>query len=268
MLLEELKDKVAIITGAGSGIGRALAKGFAEYGAKVVIVDISLDNALETKDIVERCGGTSIALKCDVSNEQDVINMVKETIKQFNTVDILINGAGIINKIRVPVIELSVEDWDNVMNVNLRGTLLLSKHVGRVLCEKRDGAIINISSVAGKSPRMKSAPYSTSKAAVIHLTKILALEMAEYNVRVNAVCPGSTLTPMFEGDKKRNNNTTLEESMAATIEGDFKQFRMGIPLKRVAELEDQVNATLFLATSMSRHITGQMLFVDGGATIG
>ncbi len=264
----DLKDKVIIITGSGSGIGRSLTKVFAEHGCKVVITDVSLEKALETKEIVDRFGGSSIALRCDVSNEQNVMDMVDEAVSHFNTIDILINSAGIFSKHPLPVIELSVEEWDSIMNINLKGTFLCSKHVGKVLCEKREGVIINIASIAAKTPRMNLSAYSTSKAAIAQLTKITALEMAEYNVRVNALCPGATVTPMYEAARLSGNMSNgLEDIISASISGDIKTFRSAIPLKRVAELEDQVNAALFLTSPMARHITGQLLFVDGEESI-
>ena len=262
MRLEDLKDKVVIITGAGGGIGQALAKGYAEQGSKVVLADVSVEKALEAKEIIDQCGGTSFAIKCDVTNEKDVMNMVGEVINQFNTIDILVNNAGVETGTK-PLTELREDEWDLILNVNLKGPFLCSKHVGKLFCEKREGVIINIASLTAKIPRWYLGAYSTSKAAVVQLTKVMALEMAEYNVRVNAVCPGATNTPMFEETQKSNPNFSLDHFLL----GNPKTFRAGIPLRRVADPEDQVNAALYLSSSAANHITGQLIFVDGGESV-
>ncbi|MBD1380995.1 SDR family NAD(P)-dependent oxidoreductase [Metabacillus arenae] len=262
MRLKDLKDKVVIITGSGSGIGQSLAKGYAEQGAKVVITDVSLEKTSETKEIIDKCGGASIALKCDVTQEKDVMNMVEEVINKFNTIDILVNNAGVEIGTK-PIIEMKQEEWDILMNVNLKGAFLCSKHVGKLFSEKREGVLINIGSLTAKIPRWNLGAYSTSKSGIAQLTRVLALEMAEYNVRVNAVCPGATNTPMFEETRRNNPDFTFDHF----ILGNSKTFRAGIPLRCTADPEDQVNAALFLSSSVAKHITGQLLFVDGGESI-
>ncbi|HET7657762.1 MAG TPA: SDR family oxidoreductase, partial [Bacillales bacterium] len=199
---------------------------------------------------------------CDVSNESSVKAMVAETLQKTGRIDILVNNAGIVCK-KIPAVEVKEEDWDQILAVNLKGTFLCSKHAGKVMIENRKGTIINIGSISAKIPRWRMAPYSASKAAVVQLTRVMAIEMAEYGVRVNAICPGGTQTPLMQTSMKRDGKDSLDYR----IQGDRNFYRAGIPLRRMAQPEDHVGAALFLASEAANHITGQSLYIDGGESI-
>jgi NAD(P)-dependent dehydrogenase (short-subunit alcohol dehydrogenase family) len=266
MNFADLRGKNVIVTGAGSGIGRSLAKGFVLQGATVLAVDISEQKALETQSMIESAVGNTdgkcLPLKCDVTKEDSVMHMVDEAVKRAGRIDVLVNNAGIVCE-KIPVIEISETDWDAVLNVNLKGVFLCSKHVGKIFAANRSGSIINVGSITAKVPRWRMAPYSASKAAVLQLTKVMALEMAEYGVRVNAICPGGTNTPLMQTSTRRDGESSFEYR----IYGSPKIFRAGIPLRRLAEPDDHVGAALFLASSAAQHITGQALYIDGGESV-
>jgi NAD(P)-dependent dehydrogenase (short-subunit alcohol dehydrogenase family) len=259
----QFHNKIALITGAGSGIGQALAYGFAAAGATVIIADIIKENAEQTRRrIIENEGSRAFSILCDVSHEISVVKMVEEVYSSIGHIDILINNAAVVCQKQL-VIDMSEEEWDRVININLKGTFLCSKHVGKRFVEKKSGVIINVGSITSKIPRWKMAPYSASKAAVLQFTRGLALEMAEYGVRVNAICPGGTMTPLLETSMARDGETSIEYRVL----GSSKTFRSGIPLRRLADPDDHVGAALFLASDAARHITGQEIYIDGGESI-
>ena len=244
-----LKDKVALITGGGSGIGEATVLRFSEEGAKVVINDVNVDNANNVAKKVEAKGCEALVCIADVCNKSDVENMVKQTMEKFGRLDILVNNAGI-NRDSFAK-KMSEEQWDKVIDINLKGTFLCAQAALGPMMEQNSGRIINTASI-GALGNIGQANYSASKAGVIGLTKTLALEGARYNITVNCVSPGATNT-----------------AMTAKIPPEIKQKIEGkIPLNRFAEPKEIADIHLFLASEESSYITGQVIFVDGGISVG
>lgn len=243
-----LKDKVTIITGAARGIGQAYAVRFAQEGAKQVVCDV-LDCS-ETERLVKEAGGEVLALKTDVTSEKDTQEMAKKTKERFGRIDVLVNNAAIYGGIKVkPFTEISVEEWDKIMTVNLRGMFLCCKAVFPYMKEQGKGKIINISS----GVNFKGVPYllhyTTSKGGVVGLTRALARELGQFNINVNAIAPGLTMTEATYGlsSEERTKNTVAQQS--------FKRPQMP---------DDLVGAMVFFASDDSNFITGQTLVIDGG----
>ena len=241
--------KTAIVTGAGQGIGRAIALGLAKEGADIVVNDINLELAHKVADEIEVTGRRALAIKADVSNSAEVSQMVKETIDNFKKVDILVNNAGI-DKV-MPAEEMTEDVWDAQVNTNLKGPFLCSQAVGRQMIKQKQGKIINIASLSGHYGSHGQAAYCASKAGVILLTMVLAVEWAKYNINVNAVSPGITRTALIE---------KLEKESPKFVEGRLKR----IPIRRFIEPEEIASVALFLASSESDAITGEDIVVDGG----
>lgn len=245
-----LEGQVAIVTGAGQGIGEAIALTFAREGAAVVVDDINPKTARKVaKDINER-GGIALPIKADVSNADEVNTLVKKTLDQFKKVDILVNNAGIIKL--APVLELTEAEWDSVMDVNVKGQFLCSKAVGKHMTKQKRGKIINIASIGAHIGGPGSAAYAVSKGGILQLTKVLAVEWGKYNINVNVVSPGLTMTVMAEYVTKK-----LPSSQGIDR----------VPLRRLAKPEDIADAVLFLASSESDYVTGQEIIVDGGTLV-
>jgi NAD(P)-dependent dehydrogenase (short-subunit alcohol dehydrogenase family) len=243
-----LKNKVAIITGGGGGIGKALALGFAESGAKVTVADVDLDLGEKAAEEVQSAGGQCLALKVEVTVKSEIENMVDKTVEQFGTVDVLVNNVGV--NLLVPLLELREEGWDKMMNLDLKSYYLSSQCAGRVMIEKGGGNIINMASTAGVKAAPRMGGYCIAKAGAIMLTRVLAIELAQHNIRVNAIAPSLVKTGFSQGmwsDPER------EEKAASKI-----------PLKRIGVPEDIVGAALYLASDASAYVTGQTLFLDGG----
>jgi len=246
-----LSGKVAIITGAAGGQGAAEAKLFALEGAKVVATDVQDELLQQTvKEINAEVGSESvIGLKLDVSNEQQWIEVVNKTVENFGTVDILVNNAAIFGKLGASVVDVPAEEWDAVFKVNAAGNFYGIKHVAPIMKEKKSGSIVNISSIAGILGGMGSVPYTASKGATRLLTKAVAVELGEYQIRVNSVHPGSVLTPALE----KNATPEIIERMAKNN-----------PLNFVGSSMDIAYPVLFLASDESRYMTGTEIIVDGG----
>ncbi|MCK5578272.1 MAG: SDR family oxidoreductase [Planctomycetes bacterium] len=243
-----LKDKVAIVTGAGSGIGAAAAVLFAKEGAKVSVLDINLKGAEEVVNQIKKSGGQALALQVDISKEDQVDKMVADTVKEFGTVDILVNNAGINEFVPFPV--LQVEDVNKVMNVNFMGAFLCVKGVLPIMTEKMSGKIINVTSIMSMIGGKGQSAYNASKGALKMLTQGMAVDLASYNINVNAVGPGMT-------------RTGLTKNLFSN-EDRVKWFEAKIPLGRLGVPEDMAPAILFLASGESSYITGETIFVDGG----
>jgi 3-oxoacyl-[acyl-carrier protein] reductase len=252
-----LKDKVALITGAANGIGRATAMRFAREGAKLAISDLDEAGLTETRQKIEADGGEVTAIVGSVSSREDAQEMVNTAVETYGTLHILINNAGITRdglttRMKDGQLQFMPEDnWDSVLNVNLKGTWLCSQFAAVPMIKNNYGRIVNTASIAALG-NIGQANYSASKAGVIGLTKTLALELARYGIAVNCVAPGGVKTRMTE--------TIPEKMIAGLIDG--------IPFKRFAEPEEIAAVHAWLASGEASYITGQVLFVDGGITAG
>lgn len=249
--MKRLDGRVALVTGAASGIGRASAKLFATQGAKVVVVDRAAE-VDETAAMIAKAGGTSIALKADASSESDIAAAVDRAVSEYGTLDVLYANAGVSGGFR-NFLELSAQDWMDVLSVNLIGVYLAIKHAARVMVPKKKGAIVCTASVAGIRSGAGGAPYSASKAGVISLAQTSANLLAGTGVRVNAICPGIIETgmtkPIFDHAKSRG------------TEGKIGQLN---PLKRYGHPEEIAAMALFLASDEASYVNGQAFAVDGG----
>jgi len=246
----ELKGKVALVTGGGKGIGRAIAFRFAEAGAAVAVDAAHLASAQSTTDEIIKLGSKAIAIEADVADESQVDNMTEQVMKEFGRLDILVNNAGVGSEL-VPTIQQSVEKFDRLIAVHLRGTYLCSRAAARHMIQAKYGKIVNIASVTGMVGMPIRTSYGAAKAGIIQLTKTLAVEWAQYNINVNSISPGTVLTPMVEG-----------HIQAGTI--DVEPLRKRHPLGRLGKPEEIADAALFLASDYASWITGINLPVDGG----
>ena len=248
--LFDLTDKIAIVTGASRGLGKAMATGLARAGANVVVADILDVN--ETVEEIKKLGREAVGIKVDVSKKEDVERMVQQTIEKFGKVDILVNNAGIFRM--APAETMKEEDWDKVIAVNLKGQFLCAQEVGKRMIKQKSGKIINMASVAGKLAFAQSAAYNASKAGVILMTKTLAAEWGKYNIQVNAICPGVFTTPMTKDFLKDKNF--------------LQMIKRRVPLARYGEPEELIGAAIFLSSKASDYMTGHELVIDGGWTAG
>lgn len=243
----ELENKVALVTGGSRGIGREIALELARNGANVVITYVNNEEkANEVIDEIKSMGVKALAIKADVSKESDVQRMIEKVEEEFNSVDILVNNAGITKDNLL--IRMKEEEWDEVMNVNLKGTFLCTKAVARMMMKKRYGKIINITSVVGITGNIGQGNYSASKAGIIGFTKSIARELASRGIRVNAIAPGF-----------------IETDMTEVLNEDIKNAMLiSIPLGTFGKPKDIANTVVFLASSKSDYITGQVINVNGG----
>jgi 3-oxoacyl-[acyl-carrier protein] reductase len=241
-----LDGKNAIVTGAARGIGRAIAEELARNGANLALCDLQADWLAETAEAVKALGVEAVCISVDVSKSDAVNKAVDSAIEALGSVDILVNNAGITKD--TLLMRMSEEDWDAVLDINLKGTFLFSKAVARPMMKKRSGAIVNIASIIGLIGNAGQCNYAASKAGVIALTKSTARELAARNIRVNAVAPGF-----------------IESKMTEVLPDDVKQTMLDqIPMKRFGVPGDVARAVLFLATDASSYMTGQVLTVSGG----
>jgi NAD(P)-dependent dehydrogenase (short-subunit alcohol dehydrogenase family) len=245
-----LDGKVALITGAARGIGRCMAVTFARSGADIVINDVNLDAAEEAASEIRGLGRRAIAVKADVGDPEEVDAMVGRVVSELGGVHILVNNAGIIDQ-GVPTVESSVERWDEVMRVIVRGTYLCCRRAGQWMVQHRTGKIVNISSVAALTGLAPRPAYVPAKGAVIDLTHTLAVEWAQYGINVNCITPGFCLTPMSEEAFRRAG-------------ADLAKIGQHIPMGRLAVPQDIADAALFLVSDGAKYITGVTLPVDGG----
>jgi NAD(P)-dependent dehydrogenase (short-subunit alcohol dehydrogenase family) len=250
--MKGLKDKVVIVTGGGMGIGRAAAQLFSQEGMKVVVADISPAHAEETVTMVKDSGGEAIFIQTDVSDEEQVRNMVTKTVETFGRLDCAFNNAGVeARDALVPLIESPVEEFDRLIAINLRGVFLCLKYEIPEMLKVGGGAIVNTSSVAGLVGFQLSGPYVASKHGVVGLTKSAAMDYATQNIRVNAICPGVTRTPMVDamiGEDK-----------------ELEQLIVGVhPIGRVASPEEIAETAVWLCSDKASFVTGVALPVDGG----
>jgi NAD(P)-dependent dehydrogenase (short-subunit alcohol dehydrogenase family) len=245
----KLAGKVALVTGAGSGMGRSIALLFAGEGALVAVNDINLASARKTAAEIARAGGTAIALKADIASPKAVDGMIERTVAELGGIHILVNNAGASGG--GPVLDTPLKVWDRIMGVNLRGTYLCCRKAGEWMVQHRNGKIVNISSIAGIRCHPNMSAYVTSKAAIIQLTHALALEWAPYGINVNCIIPGGTDTPMLQ----------------AHGHIPARKIKEMIPLGQLGKPADIANAALFLVSEESHQITGIDLPVDGGELV-
>lgn len=249
--MNDLKDKVAIITGARRGMGRADALLLAKAGARVLVSDISLEECQKVVGEIKESGGEAVAVKCDVANKKEVDEMVKEIMDKWGRVDILINNAGIAEF--ASFLEMTEEQWDRTLDINLKGYFLCAQACARQMAKQKSGVIINIASVAMGQQGIgfpAIVHYCASKGGIAAMTEALALELAPYNIRVNAIAPGMIETPMIDPVKQD------KKSWEAMINR--------LPMKRTGKPEEIANTVLFLASEQSSYITGAVIVVDGG----
>lgn len=247
-----LENKVAVVTGAGRGIGRALAVGLAEAGADIVLLARTEKDLTETACLVEEKGQRALILPTDVTNRDDVHTAIKTVIEKWGRIDILINNAGM--NIRSQALQVTDQEWQTIMDTNLKSAFMVSQEVGQWMKENESGGkIINITSVAGHVALRTGVVYAATKAALIQMTKVLAMEWGQYGINVNAIGPWYFKTPLTE--KLLADQTYVDEILSVT------------PLKRIGELPELVGPAVFLSSDASNYVTGQTLFVDGGMTI-
>ncbi len=245
---ERVSGRTAIVTGAANGIGRGIATRLAEEGASVVIADIDRKAAEATAETLRADGSDAVAVGCDVTDRSDIGAVVETVRSRFESVDILVNNAGVIRG--GTFLELSAEEWETVLDVNLTGMFNCSSQIAPVIRDTGGGSVVNISSIAGVDMSYAGpANYTASKWGVIGLTRHMAWDLAEHDIRVNAVCPGGTLTPLIR------ERTTPE---------DRERARRVIPLGRYGRPEDVANAVLFFVSDEASYVTGSKLVVDGG----
>ncbi|MET3504094.1 SDR family NAD(P)-dependent oxidoreductase [Halalkalibacter oceani] len=252
-----LEKKVVLITGSGSGIGRSTAKLFAAEGAKLIINDLSKEDGEATVQAIREEGGEAIFIQADVTKADEVEAMINEATDKLGAIDVLFNNAGISGV--GPLHELSEELWDRVVSVNMKGVFLPSKYVLPQMIERKQGNIINMSSTIAEIGLMNRAVYAATKGAVLALTKSMQVDYAPYNIRVNALLPGTILTPFVENYLK-NSYDDPEEGLA-TIRKRQLSGDLGRP-------EDVARAALFLASDESKFMMGSPLYIDGGVTFG
>jgi len=250
MVLEKLRleDKVAVVTGAGRGIGKYIALAFAEAGADVVVAARTEREIKKTAEEINRLGRKAIFVSMDVRKSKDVQDMVDQAISKFGKIDILVNNAGIATG--KSVFEISEEDWHMVIDTNLTGPFLCSKAAGRYMIKRRQGNIINIVSTLAVRGMPERLDYCASKGGLIQMTKALALEWAQYNIRVNAIGPGFFYTPLTAS---RHDDSGYKSKLLPNI-----------PLRRIGQPDEIGPLAVYLASDASDYMTGETIFIDGG----
>lgn len=252
-----LPDKIAIVSGASKGIGKAIALRFATEGANIVIACRDTDEGEKIARMIREVGRECLVVKCDVSSLQEVEDMVEKTIQKFGRVDILVNNAGVSSM--APVVDLNEKEWNANMDINAKGQFLCSQAVAKQMIKQKSGKIINNASLAAKRGALFLGHYSASKSAVLGLTYTMAIELAPYNITVNAVCPGIVETDMikrewkWEGDLRGMTPEELRKEVLSTI-----------PLGRLAKPEDIAGVVAFLASEDADYMTGQAININGG----
>jgi NAD(P)-dependent dehydrogenase (short-subunit alcohol dehydrogenase family) len=244
-----LKGQAAIVTGGGTGIGKAISEALALSGADVTICSRKMENLEPTAAKIEELGGRSLAVACDVRKEDQVRNVVEKTVEKFGRLDILVNNAGA--SFLCPIEDVSLNGWNAIFGINATGTFLFSKIACREIKKQARGSIINISSIAGRDGAPMMAAYGAAKAAVINFTKALAVEFSQYNIRVNCIAPGMIITE------------AAQQQMGVTPESTKERFA-GLPLGRWGNPEEIGWPVVFLASEASSYMTGETIYIDGG----
>ena len=255
--LFNLKGNGAIVTGAGMGIGQAIAFRLAEAGAAVTITDIDLEAANKTVEQIIASGGTAQAIQADASSSDDAVRVTEATVKAFGSIDILVNNAGIFP--HASVLDISEEMWDRVLDINVKGVYFYSRAAATEMIKAgHGGKIVNMASMEGLHPRQDLAHYVTSKAGVVMLTQALALELAPHNILVNAIAPGGILTPGTVAQR-----ATLKSS-GKSLREIYDNFMSRLPLGRMGEPDDVAKVVLFMVSAAADYMTGSIILVDGG----
>lgn len=251
--LFDLSGQVAIVTGGGAGLGRAMVTGLAQAGSNIVVCSRKLEKCEKTAHEIEKLGVKALALQCDLTREEDIEQVVSQTIRKFKKIDILVNNSG--RTWGATPEEINIDDWKKVIDVNINGTFMITQKVGREMIKQKKGKIVNISSFAGlggTDPEyLNGIPYNTSKGAVIVFTKDLATKWAKYNINVNCIAPGWFPTKMTKW----------------MLENKDEKISARILIKRFGQENDLKGTVIFLSSMASDYITGQTLSIDGGITI-
>jgi len=250
----DLENKVVVITGAGSGIGEACATLFSKNGSTVIIADIDLKKAQTVATKLAEQKGKTLALKMDVTDFNEVESVLQKVVDSYGQIDIMVNNAGIMNQLRAPTAEHTFDDWDSVIAINQTGVFYCLKASLKHMMHQGHGRIVNIASLAGLKASGHNLAYSASKFAVVGMTKSSAMEYAPYNIRINAVCPSYTQTPMLD-------------AVVENQPGIDKKLLRFIPMGRFAEADEIAEAVIWLASDQSKFITGQTITIDGGLSL-
>lgn len=262
----KIKNKIAIVTGGGNGIGRAIALRLAAEGARVVVVDLKIESAQKIAAEIKEQGGDGLAIACDATQPQEVENMIRKSLDAYGQIDILVNNVGGGSGIGL-IAKANIESWDETIEVNLKSTFLCCRAVAGTMMQRKQGRIINISSISGKSGEALIGAYSAAKFGVIGLTQVLARELARHDITVNAVCPGYVFTPGWERlaqSLKDDYSTMANKSLQEIFEWRVKSVT---PLGRPQAPEDIASLVAYLAAEEAKNITGQAINVDGGAVM-
>ncbi|HPK54581.1 MAG TPA: glucose 1-dehydrogenase [Smithellaceae bacterium] len=248
----DLTGRIALVTGATKGLGYGMAIGLAKSGADIIVVSRTASDCENVAQEIRALGRKAWAFPADVSSLQGIEKLVSAAIRDVGKIDILVNNAG--KGVTKKAVDITEDEWDATLNLNLKGIFFLCQAVGRHMIERKQGTIINISSAAGLKQDINLSPYYISKAGAIQLSKVLALEWARHNIRVNCVCPGYVITPLNE---KELNNPKISD-----------YFLKKIPLRHFGEVGDIAGIVVYLASDAARYITGAVFSVDGGFTLG
>lgn len=254
-----LKDRIALVTGAGQGLGEALAGRLAREGARVAVVDVSAAAVERVAQSLEEGGAQALALRADVTNEEDVGEMTRRVVETWGGLDVLVANAGILRA--HDILEFPLEDWRRVLEVNLTGYFLCAREAAKVMAQQRRGTIIQINSKSGKKGSFRNSAYAASKFGGIGLTQSLALDLAPYGVRVNAVCPGNLLDGSLWQESLYEQ---YAKKWGLSKEEVRRKYEEQVPLGRGCQYEDVANVVVFLASDDSSYMTGQAINVTGG----
>ena len=248
----DLTGKVAIVTGGYHGIGRGIAEGLAEAGADIVVCARNYDRCVEACADIEKMGVKALPIRCDIRKTEDVEDLVTQTVQKMGKVNILVNNAGVGGSEK-PILEMSDEDWDDVIKIDLRGAFICSRAAVKEMIKQGGGKIINVASIMAFITTANMSAYSASKGGMVQLTNVMALEFVKYNIQVNALCPGYFLTPM--------NRKWFESETGKKI------IQKNIPMGRLGKCEELKGTAIYLASSASDFMTGSCIVIDGGQMV-